>query len=366
MSLPAHRAWLLDEAHASPTPAHFIAHLGRLLLAADIPLAGGTLSLHIKDPIVAHRSWLWRPDAPEVIESIGLSADTEGRDALQWLSALGNVREDVMGPRDDPFRLGWACSRPLRPGDEEVFRDVARHALAPISAISARMSSAALLEVYLGRRSARRVEASTMRRGTSERIHAVLLCADLRDFTALSETAEPPAVMSLLDGWFDCAAGAIHAFGGEVLKFIGDGVLAVFPVQDEPGRACLTALQAVNAMRAGMSYLNADRGRRGLPPLAFGTALHLGEILWGNVGAANRLDFTAIGPAVNLVSRLEGLCRPLDCPVLLSEVFALACPATLAPLGEFALRGVRQRCSVFTLPELVPSHPTEGARGCEL
>ena len=127
----------------------------------------------------------------------------------------------------------------------------------------------------------------------------------------------PSAVIAALDAWFDRIAGPVHAFGGEVLKFIGDGVLAIFPVVGgSPRGACDAALRAVSAARAGMAHLDDARRQQGLPPLPFGAALHLGEMLWGNIGAADRLDFTAIGPAVNLVSRLEGLCRPLDKAVL--------------------------------------------------
>ncbi len=169
----------------------------------------------------------------------------------------------------------------------------------------------------LGRRSAARVQAGALRRGTGETIRAVLLSADLRDFTALSEASEPAAMIATLDAWFDRIAGAVHAFGGEVLKFIGDGVLAIFPVTGAPAEACEAALRAVAAARAGMAHLDAVRRAQGLPPLPFGAALHLGEILWGNIGAADRLDFTAIGPAVNLVSRLEGLCRALGRSVLI-------------------------------------------------
>src|SRR5262249_60984518 len=109
---------------------------------------------------------------------------------------------------------------------------------------------------------------------------------------------------------------------GEVLKFIGDGVLAIFPVIIAPGEACNAAVRAVGAAKAGMARLDAERRAQGLPDLPFGAALHLGEILWGNIGAADRLDFTRIRPAVNLVSRLEGLCRPLRPPVLISPLLA--------------------------------------------
>ena len=191
-----------------------------------------------------------------------------------------------------------------------------------------------------------------MRRGVGETVRAALLCADLRGFTALSEAAPPAAVIAALDAWFDRIAGAVHAFGGEVLKFIGDGMLAIFPVAgDSPGAACDAALSAVAAARAGMAHLDAERRRQGLPPLPFGAAVHLGEILWGNIGAADRLDFTAIGPAVNLVSRLEGLCRPLDRAVLVSGAAAAEARAPLIPLGTHELRGIASPCAVFTVPE---------------
>jgi class 3 adenylate cyclase len=220
-----------------------------------------------------------------------------------------------------------------------------------VAALAARATLAALLEAYLGRRSAARVRAGALHRGTGETIRAVLLSADLRDFTALSEATEPAAMIAALDAWFDRVAGAVHAFGGEVLKFIGDGVLAIFPVTATPAEACEAALRAVVAARAGMTHLDALRQTQGLPPLPFGMALHLGEILWGNVGAADRLDFTAIGPAVNLVSRLDGLCRMLGRSVLISGAVANEIATPLVPLGPHVLRGIAAPCAVFTLAD---------------
>ena len=217
--------------------------------------------------------------------------------------------------------------------------------------MAARAGATALLEAYLGRRSAARVQAGALHRGTGEAIHAAILYADLRDFTAMSEATEPAAMIAALDAWFDRVAGAVHAFGGEVLKFIGDGVLAIFPVADAPADACRSALHAIAAIRAGMAHLDKVRQAQGLPPLPFGAALHLGEILWGNIGAADRLDFTAIGPAVNLVSRLEGLCRPLGRSVLISGAIAAETTMPLVPLGEHTLRGIAAPCPVFTPPD---------------
>jgi class 3 adenylate cyclase len=210
----------------------------------------------------------------------------------------------------------------------------------------------AALEAYLGKRSAARVMAAPLRRNVGETIQAALLFADLRGFTALSEANPPTMVISALDAWFDRIAGAVHAFGGEVLKFIGDGILAIFPVTgDTPRGACDAALRAVTAARAGMVHLDQERNKQGLPPLSFGAALHLGEILWGNIGAADRLDFTAIGPAVNLVSRLEGLCKPLGRTVLVSGALAAETDTPLVTLGTHELRGIAAPCAVFTLRE---------------
>jgi class 3 adenylate cyclase len=248
--------------------------------------------------------------------------------------------------------LGWIGTRPFTLDEIDQLRQAARFAATPLAALAARATLRATLEAYLGKRSAERVLAAPLRRDLGETIQAALLYADLRGFTTLSETSPPAEVIAALDAWFDRIAGAVHAFGGEVLKFIGDGVLAIFPViEASPRRACDAALRAAGAAEAGMAYLNAERAAQGLPPLAFGAALHLGEMLWGNIGAANRLDFTAIGPAVNLASRLEGLCKPLGRTVLVSGALAAESDMPLIALGSHTLRGIVSPCEVLALPE---------------
>jgi len=262
------------------------------------------------------------------------------------------VHEDFVGARPDGPSLGWIGPRAFTPNEADALRQAARFAAAPLAALAARATLTAALDAYLGRRSAARVLAGPLRRDIGETIQAALLYADLRGFTALSESNPPSAVIAALNAWFDRIAGPVHAFGGEVLKFIGDGVLAIFPVVGGASRAaCDAALNAVSAARVGMAHLDDARRQQGLPPLAFGAALHLGEILWGNIGAADRLDFTAIGPAVNLASRLEGLCRPLEKTVLVSGAFAAETGVPLVPLGTHALRGIASPCAVFTVPE---------------
>jgi adenylate cyclase len=363
VQLPATLAWLVDAAEAAPGADQFLAGLGARLIGDGLPLAGGALTLAAPHPIIARRSWLWRAETGAVIEALGFGAlelpgsvldpvaDNVGRD---WLAGLGTgiLQEEIAGPAPGGPRLGWAALRPLSQAESTLLRHATRFSAAPLAALAARSTLAALLEAYLGRRSAAQVLAGRLRRETGETIRAVLLYGDLRGFTALSEALAPEAVITALDAWFDRIAGAVHAFGGEVLKFIGDGVLAIFPIGERPASAaCDAALSAVGAARAGMAHLDQARGRQGLPPLPFGMALHLGEMLWGNIGTADRLDFTAIGPAVNLVGRLEGLCRPLGRSVLVSGAVAAETTTRLIPLGEHKLRGIEAPCAVFTLPE---------------
>ncbi len=361
MRLPPTLAWLVDEASTVRGAHDFLANLGAKLIADGLPLAGGALTLTAAHPIIARRTWLWRAETAEVIEALGFgsaamagtASNTEqGKVGRDWLAALGPgpVLENVAGTAADSPALAWAVTRPLAEPETALLQQAARFAAAPLASLGARAALAALLDAYLGRRGAAQVLAGRSRRETGETIRAVLLVADLRGFTELSDSVTAEEVVVTLDAWFDRIAGAVHAFGGEVLKFIGDGLLAIFPIGERPASAaCDAALSAVGAARAGMAHLNEARGQQGLPPLQFGLALHLGEMLWGNVGTADRLDFTAIGPAVNLVSRLEGLCRPLGHTVLLTGAVAAETTTPLISLGEHTLRGIATPCAVFTL-----------------
>jgi class 3 adenylate cyclase len=361
MKLSSTLAWLVDAAADSAGADRFLAALGTHLLADGLPLAGGALTLDIPHPLIAQRTWLWRAGNGGVIEALGfapagLAADPgpPGEAGRRWLAgfAAGPAHEDMIGQRPDGPSLCWAGPGAFTADETDQLRQAARFAAAPLAVIAGRATLSAALEAYLGRRSAARVLAAPLRRAVGETIQAALLYGDLRGFTALSDENPPATVIAALDAWFDRIAGAVHAFGGEVLKFIGDGILAIFPISGGATRdACDAALRAVTAAQAGMAHLDRERSLRGLPPLSFGVALHVGEIFWGNIGAADRLDFTAIGPAVNLVSRLEGLCRPLGKTVLVSGALAAETETPLIAIGTHALRGIASPCAVFTLPE---------------
>jgi adenylate cyclase len=363
MQLSSTLSWLLDAAAETAGADRLLAELGAHLLEDGLPLAGGALTLDVPHPLIARRTWLWRAESGEVIEALGFAPGGPAatrEDSLpneagrRWLAGIasGLVHEDTIGPRRDGPSLSWIGPCRFTLSETSELRQVARFAAAPLAVLAARATLTAALEAYLGRRSAARVLAAPLRRNIGETIQAALLYADLRGFTALSESNPPSVVILALDAWFDRIAGAVHAFGGEVLKFIGDGILAIFPVVGEaPRGACDAALRAVSAARVGMAHLDKERGRQGLSPLPFGAALHLGEMLWGNIGAADRLDFTAIGPAVNLVSRLEGLCRPLGKAILVSGALAAETEVPLIALGTHVLRGIASPCAVFTLRE---------------
>jgi adenylate cyclase len=224
-------------------------------------------------------------------------------------------------------------------------------------ALAARASSAhdmtrALLATYLGRDAADRVIVGQIRRGSVERSAAIILYADLRGFTDFADAAPPEEVTRRLNGAFDCLGGPLAAAGGEILKFMGDGLLAVFLAGPEGDMAAVApaALDAAREALAGIDRLNAAEQAAGNPALALDIALHAGEVTYGNVGTADRLDFTVIGPAVNEVSRLEGLCEALDRPLLVSDAVVAAAPALrprLRSLGHHRLRGVRAPREVF-------------------
>jgi len=209
-----------------------------------------------------------------------------------------------------------------------------------------------LLEAYLGGDAGRRVHAGAVERGSVDGIRAVLWYADIRGFTAIADTTPGHAVIELLDEVFETLTAALRARGGQVLKFMGDGMLATFPFVDETRDAtCRNAIDAaVEAMHA-LERLNGARCEAGKPVAEVDLALHIGEVLYGNVGAVDRLDFTVIGPAVNEVARIETLCEPLGRTVLVSAELAAVVGNSrrLEPLGHHRLRGVRDARVIYGL-----------------
>jgi adenylate cyclase len=212
--------------------------------------------------------------------------------------------------------------------------------------------AAGLLAAYLGSDAGRRVHAGVVERGSVESIRAVLWYADIRSFTPIADATPGPVLVEMLDDIFETLAAPLRRHRGEVLKFLGDGMLASFAFVDATrDETCGHALNAATEAMHDLDRLSADRARIGKPVAVVDLALHLGEVLYGNVGAVDRLDFTVIGPAVNEVARIEKLCEPLGRRVLVSAELAAATrdSARLEPLGAHLLRGVREPKEIFAL-----------------
>ena len=213
-----------------------------------------------------------------------------------------------------------------------------------------------LLDTYVGPEAGRRILNGEIRRGMLEVISAVIFYADLRGFTASTDRLERDRVVDMLNGYFDCLVPNIDAFGGQVLKFLGDGLLATFPLNGRPAaEVCELALDAAAKTLGEVRALSAERARAEQPIMDLDLVLHLGDVYYGNVGSTDRLDFTVIGPAVNEAARIEALCGQHDRNLLISEAFARAASQSadrLVSIGRFALRGVRSAQSLYTLDGL--------------
>ncbi len=220
---------------------------------------------------------------------------------------------------------------------------------------SAYRTSETLVTTYLGARSGQRVLAGTIKRGDVERINAVLWTSDLRDFTRFSEVLPMEEVIVVLDDYFEAMAQAITANGGEILKFMGDAVLAIFPIEErhagDPCRACHAAMAAARSALANLAKVCEKRCVDGRVELRCGIALHVGDVMYGNIGAAERLDFTVVGPAVNLVTRIEALNRDFDVPLVFSAAYAEHWGGASRSLGFHELKGIAEPQEVFTLAE---------------
>jgi adenylate cyclase len=217
----------------------------------------------------------------------------------------------------------------------------------------------AVLDTYVGRHASGRILAGSIDRGQGERIDAVIWFADLRSFTALSDLRPTGEVIAALNQFFDALAGAIESHGGQILKFMGDGLLAIFPVEDAAFRhyACREALAAAIDAHQAVDALNVGRAAEGAPILRFNVALHVGVVVYGNIGSATRLDFTCIGPAVNLTVRIEALAAKLGAPVAMSSAFAAMVREgrAVVSLGKHSVKGLMAPPEVFTLAEFAPA-----------
>jgi adenylate cyclase len=352
-----------------------------------VPLAYGGIYVRTLHPEIMGRRFVWRSGAAVESTAVGydLFDDPEYRGSpIAWVFKNGARVRRRLGDPDCPmdftfldrFRAEGATDlvvTPLRYSTGEVhvaawmtqrpggFPDHAVETLHAFERPIARMAEVRtlkriainLLDTYVGGQAGGRILSGQIRRGDIEAIRAAIWLSDMRGFTARADRMPPTDLVELLNRYFDCQVPAIREAGGEVLKFMGDGLLAIFPVGDqEEAAVCRAALAAARTVEATVA--GADWGGLEAPgQMKFGVALHIGEVLYGNVGSANRLDFTCIGPAVNLAARIEKLSGEIGRTILASQEFARHCgDAHLAPLGAFALKGVAAAQTVYGLAQL--------------
>ncbi|HVH82084.1 MAG TPA: adenylate/guanylate cyclase domain-containing protein [Stellaceae bacterium] len=379
--------WLIDGARSARTPDAVLTELCERVVAAGIPIWRAAIFIRTLHPEIMGRRIEWREGHGTAISeaSYAVFDSTAFRG-----SPVARVYDDArplrlrlaLEPMDDAFpqlnelRAEGATDYLAVPfifGNGEVhvgvwstravggFTDSQLAALksltGPLSRLAEihalRRTATNLLNTYVGNEAGARILAGQIRRGFTETIRAVIWLSDMRGFTALADRMEPTGLIALLNRYFECQVPAIQRHGGEILKFMGDGLLAIFPLNEstDPGHVCQRALTAAIETRAAIAALGEWPAVAGIRWPRFGVALHIGELLYGNIGAGNRLDFTCIGPAVNLAARLEGLASRLGRTTLLSADFAEHCPDEVIPLGAFTLAGFRQRMTVYGLAD---------------
>jgi adenylate cyclase len=310
---------------------------------------------YLKSPVYeaeqTNRPWRWRGGDPvpdmELIRSLHEQGVTDY--ILFPLPIQDTSRTTTMS---------FATRRPggfaaLGGGDEgaAILRRIAWLMTPFAERVALRLIAIDLLDSYVGKVAGARVYAGQIERGAVEPIEAAILIADLRDFTGLSERIGEAGTVKLLNRYFDTLGAAIDAAGGQILKFMGDGLLAVFPLvgSDRPA-ACRHALAAAQQSRVNLAALNAELAAEAAAPIDFGIGLHVGTIAFGNIGSRTRLDFTVIGPAVNAASRIQDLTKELGQPILASGEFAVAIGAGLRLIATRQVRGIADPIELH-LPE---------------
>jgi adenylate cyclase len=287
----------------------------------------------------------------EAGEEFTVFNDLRREGMTDYIAIINRIAPGAAVGEMDCVYSSWISSRPegFSDSDIDAVRRLSPFVALAIKSVALTHTAHTLMKTYLGNDPARRVLSGTIERGIADRIDAVLWFSDLRGFTRITDTA-PEEVIPLLSDYADAILSAVHDNGGDVLKLMGDGTLAIFTTEDR-GHSCRNALAAAIAARASIKRLNEKRASKGRPVTDMYVGLHVGEVFYGNVGSRARLDFTVIGPAVNEVSRIAAMCRSVDQPVLISTAFAAVdgMRDRLLSVGRYALRGVAKPQELFTL-----------------
>jgi len=384
--------WLITAALSDTNATALFAEMCERLVATGLPLQRAHLAMRTLHPLVdsVDLTW-WRGEGLEVISRPHMATPVEvwlqsplywmlqhkrteyrqrlnDADALERFPVLREFAErgatdyvaaltpfgdsDSAFERQDGILTSWItdAKRGFSAADLAVLRRVWPHIGLTAKLAKHEQAAQNVVSAYLGADAGARVLAGQIRLGDVEHIPAVIWYSDLRDSTAMAERMPVNLFLESLNAYFGCAAGAVLDQGGEVLRFIGDAVLAVFPVAGDSADAAERAHAASRVAQQRLIELNETRASQGLEPLAFGLGMHVGEVLYGNIGVPSRIEFSVIGGAANKVCRMEGLTKTLHEPVLVSREFCDALPMSYRDLGSHTLKGVGEPLQVFAPP----------------
>ncbi|KJC60719.1 adenylate cyclase [Bradyrhizobium sp. LTSPM299] len=378
--------WMIGGARSAPTPPQMMAECCERLVRAGLPLWRVGVFVRTLHPEIYGRNFLWKPgaevelgtvdhdiqNAPEFIASPLSTVFKQGLEVRARLDDPASARfpiiEDLRaeGVTDyialplintDGFvnASSWTTKQPGGFTEEQLnaLRSIAVPLARYIEIVTLRRTASLLLDTYVGNRAGERILGGQIRRGHADTMNAAIWLSDLRGFTALSDRLPAETIVEILNLYFDCQVAAIREQGGEVLKFMGDGLLAVFPVDEyvsDEAQVCSRVLEAARESRASVAALQFSH-REAVERFRFGIALHVGRVLYGNIGGGDRLDFTCIGPAVNLAARLEKIAGRLGRTVVASEGFAGICNGGWSDLGEFPIAGFAKAERVYGLAD---------------
>ncbi|MEA2911057.1 MAG: adenylate cyclase [Bradyrhizobium sp.] len=382
--------WLIDGARSAVNPPQMVAELCERLVQAGLPLWRVGLFVRTLHPDILGVNFIWRSGAEVTTGTADFSLLDSPEFTNSPLAIVFGEKREVRHRIDDPeskrfpflddmraegvtdyialpllatdgsaHASSWTTRQPDGFSDEQL--SGLRSLMPPLARLveitNQRRRASILLDTYDCNRAGERILGGQIRRGHTETMHAAIWLSDLRGFTALSDRLPAETVVDILNQYFDCQVSAIRSHGGEVLKFMGDGLLAVFPIAEADGdihHVCNRVLEAARESRASVEALHYPIGET-IERFRFGVALHVGKILYGNIGGGNRLDFTCIGPAVNLAARLEKIAGRLHRTVVASERFAGICAGGWSDLGEFPIAGFSKAERVYGLLDEAPA-----------
>jgi adenylate cyclase len=382
--------WLIDGARSVVNSPRLMAEVCERLVEAGLPLWRVGFFVRTLHPDIFGRNFIWRLGAEVEFGTVDFkildSPDFHKSPLIHVFQQGLEVRARVDDPQSRRFPIvedmraegvtdyialpllftdgavhasSWSTKQPGGFTEEQLaaLRQITTPLARVIEIISLRRTASSLLDTYVGNRAGERILGGQIRRGHTESMNAAIWLSDLRGFTALSDRLPSETVVDILNQYFDCQVAAIRSHGGEVLKYMGDGLLAVFPIDEYVGdeqQVCSRVLEAARESRASVMAMRYPIGDA-IERFRFGVALHVGRILYGNIGGGNRLDFTCIGPAVNLAARLEKIASRLHRTVVASEGFAGICRGGWSDLGEFPIAGFSKAERVFGLVDETPA-----------